>query len=74
MFVLIRPKCFNNHERGLNTGSKIMNQPRVESAVGTIQGIITGRPDGIAEPHVVIQHQRQAEPQGRLERDGHQWR
>ena len=44
---LMRPKCLNNHEKGLNTGSKIMNQPRVESAVGTIQGIITAARIGL---------------------------
>ena len=32
---------------GLNTGSKIMNQPRVDSAVGTIQGIITAARIGL---------------------------
>ena len=36
MFCLMSPRFLNNQETGLNTGSKIMNQPRVDSAVGTI--------------------------------------
>ena len=41
MFLLITPICLSSQLMGLNTGSKIMNQPRVLKAVGTIQGIIT---------------------------------
>ena len=47
MFCLIRPRCFSSQEIGLNTGSKIINQPRVLRAVGTIQGIITAARIGL---------------------------
>ncbi len=47
MFCLIRPRFFNSQEIGLNTGSKIMNQPRELRAVGTIQGIITAARSGL---------------------------
>jgi hypothetical protein len=47
-----------------------MNQPRVLSAVGTIQGIITAARIGLL--HVLIQHQRQPQTQGCLERHRHQ--
>src|SRR4030042_6073329 len=41
IFLLIKPKFLKSQLIGLKTGSKIMNQPRELSAVGTIQGIIT---------------------------------
>ena len=47
MFLLIKPICLKSQLIGLKTGSKIMNQPRELSAVGTIQGIITAARIGL---------------------------
>jgi hypothetical protein len=47
MFCLIRPSDLKSQETGLNTGSKIMNQPSDDRAVGTIQGIITAARIGL---------------------------
>src|SRR5512143_1712537 len=47
MFCLITPRDLSSQEMGLKTGSRIMNQPSVESAVGTIHGIITAARTGL---------------------------
>src|SRR4030042_1656672 len=47
MFCLITPRDLSSQEMGLKTGSKIMNQPSVESAVGTIHGTITAARIGL---------------------------
>ena len=60
------PIDLKNQEIGLKTGSRIMNQPKELSAVGTIQGIITARPDWTAEAHAVAQGQGQPQPQHRF--------
>jgi hypothetical protein len=46
-FFEMTPRDLRSHEMGLNTGSKIMNQPRVERAVGTIHGIMTAARIGL---------------------------
>ena len=56
---------------GLNTGSKIMNQPRVDSAVGTIQGIITAARIGLLNRMWLFSTSAKPQAQCRLERDRH---
>ena len=72
MFCLIRPRCLNNQEKGLNTGSKIMNQPRVESAVGTIQGIITAARTGLLNRMLLFRTSASPRPSAALNGHRHQ--